>query len=89
MDSPPLEETSKSARGPDLRWTHEIETDVDAWQRSGLFPFPELGLHSHSQFYGLSRVDLRLIHHLSSLYRELQRKGMLKCARWVENLPMY
>lgn len=86
MDSPPPDDAPK---GPNLLWTPGIETEIDTWQRSGIFPFPELGLSTHHQFSVLSRDDLRLIHHLSAIYRELQRKGLLQCTAWVERLPAF
>ena len=66
-----------------------IDAQIDNWQRTGIFPFPELGLHNTHQFHGLGKVDLRLIHHLSSIYRDLLHMGLLACVPWVARLPVY
>ena len=88
MDSPPpADEAPRSPNGPDLLWTPGIDDEVDAWLHTGGFPFPELGLRTYGQFHGLSKVELRLVHHLSSVYRDLKRQGMIHCIAWVEMLP--
>ena len=88
MDSPPpVEEASQSLKGPELLWTHQVESEIDTWQRSGVFPFPELGLESIKQFLPLSRIDLRLVHHVSSIYRDLQRIDFIHCTLWASEIP--
>ena len=89
MDSPPPpDEGAKVSKGPDLLWSPAVELEIDQWQHSGIFPFPELALSNPGRFLALSRPDLRLIHHLSTIHRELRRKDMLQCAAWVEKLPL-
>ncbi|MCJ1402960.1 hypothetical protein MMC11_006182 [Xylographa trunciseda] len=90
MDSPPpADEVPRSPKGPDLLWTSSIEAELGAWLRTGVFPFPELGLRTYDQFHGLSKIELRLVHHLSSVYRDLLRHGMIHCIAWVEMLPIF
>ncbi|MCJ1435635.1 hypothetical protein MMC27_005010 [Xylographa pallens] len=90
MDSPPpADEAPRSPNGPDLLWTSSIEDEIDAWLRTGIYPFPELRLRTYDQFQGLSKVELRLVHHLSSVYGDLQRHGLLHCIAWVEMLPIF
>jgi hypothetical protein len=90
MDNPPpAEDSPPSPKAPNLKWSPPVVAEIDAWLRTGVFPFPELGLRSQHQFQGLSRTDLRLVHHLSTIYRDLQRKGVVHCTAWVERLPMY
>lgn len=89
MDSPPAEESPKSFNGPNLLWTSKIENEVEVWQRTGVFPFFELNLQSSGHFFGLSSIDLRLIHHLSSIYRDMQRANFGGCTLWVEEIPKY
>ncbi|MCJ1475463.1 hypothetical protein MMC13_004125 [Lambiella insularis] len=90
MDSPPpADDAPKSPKGPDLLWTPGIEADIDSWLHTGAFPFPEMGLKSYVQFQGLSKPDLRLVHHLASVYRDLQRHGLTHCIMWVEKIPTF
>ena len=90
MGSPPApDDVPRSPKGPDLLLNHMIDSQLDNWQRTGAFPFPELGLRNTYQFQGLDKIDLRLIHHLSSLYRDLQRMGLLQCVPWIAQLPAY
>ena len=85
-DSSPFEQTPAS-KGPDLLSTPAIDREIEAWQRTGVFPFPELGLRSSRQFYGLSTIDLRLIHHLCSIYKDMQVTGLARCTLWVQDFP--
>ena len=83
------EDVPRSLPGPDLMWTSAIEAEIDAWLRTRICPFPEFALNNHIQFHGLSKIDLRLVHHLCSIYRQVQRLEMLHCIAWVEKLPVY
>lgn len=87
MDSPPPEEAPKSSQGPNLLWTPKIEHEVELWQRTGVFPFFELNLEATGQFRGLSSIDLRLIHHLSSIYRDMRSQDFVQCTLWVQEIP--
>lgn len=78
---------SQNPKGPNLLWTPQIEREVDLWQRTGHSPFSELQLQPPDQFRGLSSIDLRLIHHLSSIYRDLERVNVGRCTLWVEEIP--
>ena len=90
MDQPALvEEAPKSPRGLNLLWNPSIEAEVDNWARTKIYPFPELALSNHRQFHGLSKIDLRLVHHVSQLYKDLQHMGVVHCTAWVEKLPVY
>lgn len=91
MDSPPPPEEARksSLTGPDLLWTPPIEREVELWQRTGVFPFFELNLEASGHFRSLSLIDRRLIHHLSSIYSDMQRKDFVHCTLWVELLPRY
>ena len=90
MDQPPLaEEAPKSPRGLNLLFPPSIDAEIDNWMRSGIYPFPELALSNHMQFRNLQKIDLRLVHHVSQLYKDLQRMGVVHCTAWVEKLPVY
>ena len=90
MDSPhPPEEAPKPSHGPNLLWTSEIEREVGKWQSTWKFPFPDIRLHNYEQFLGRPREELRLIHHLCSIYRQVQESGMLQCTPWIEKIPLF
>ena len=90
MDSPPpSEEAAKTSTGPDLLWTPEIEREVDNWQTTWVFPFPDIRLHNYQQFFGRPKEDLRLIHHISSICCDVQQSGMLHCIPWIEKIPLF
>ena len=90
MDSePPSEESSRASTGPNLLWTPQVESEIETWQQTGVFPFPELGLRAFDQFHKLSSIDLRLIHHISSIYRDMQRIDFIHCTLWASQVPKY
>ena len=90
MDNPPTAEESPGvSTGPNLLWTPQIEREVELWQQTGVFPFPELGLQSFDQFRTLSSVDLRLIHHLCNIYRDMQSIDFIHCTLWASEIPKY
>ena len=90
MDSPPaVEEASQSSKVPDLLWSQQVEREIDTWHRNGIFPFPELDLQSIKQFYPLSPIDLRLVYHVSSIYRDLQSIDFIHCTLWASEIPKY
>ena len=87
MDSPPVEEVQQSPKEPNLLWTPEIEHAIENWQRTGIFPFPELNLQSIQHFRGFSPIDLRLIYHLSNIYRDMRLADFVQCTLWVQQIP--
>ena len=89
MDNPPPPEDVPVSQGPNLLWTPLIEREVEAWRQTGVFPFPLIALRSTRQFQTLSRIDLRLIHHLASVYQDMQPADMASCTVWVQELPWY
>ena len=91
MDNPPVEENSqtRTPREPNLLWTQRIEREIDSWQRTGVFPFPELNLKSMQQLRGFSVIDLRLIYHLSSIYRDVRLADFVQSTLWVQQIPRY
>lgn len=90
MDSPaPPEEPVDSHGGPNLFWTPRIEREIEAWQRTGISSFQDTNLPSLQHFRGLSAVDLRLIHHLSTIYRDMHPADFVRCTVWVQMIPSF
>lgn len=88
MDSPPPTDEASGAQVPNLLWNPAVEGEIDTWMRTGIFPFPELGIAQSHAFGALSKLELRMIHHVASIYRDLSRRALLPCATWVERLPL-
>jgi hypothetical protein len=88
MDSPPPGDEGSRPEGQGGLWNPAVEAEVDTWIRTGIFPFPELGLLHTQQFTQLGKLELRLIHYVASIYRDLSRRGVLTCTAWVERLPL-
>ena len=78
MDSPPPPDDgpglpkAPNAHGTGL-WPPGVEAEVDQWLRSGIYPFPELGIRNPTLFRGLGKFEARLFDHNSAIYRDLQR----------------
>ena len=80
--SPPASRSS-----PDLLMSPEIEREIENWHRTGLTPYPELAGCPPSGWSGLSRTELRLIHHTIGLSIDLHRRGLSSCTVWAQMLP--
>ena len=76
-----------SRRGPDLLMSPEIEREIENWHRTGLTPYPELAGCPPSGWSGLSRTELRLVHHIIGLSIDLHRRGLSSCTVWAQMLP--
>ena len=84
MDEPP-----KMSNQPNLLLNSRIEREVEGWRQTGIFPFPEMKLQSTQHFLRLSLIDLRLVHHLGSIYRDMRLADFVGCAFWVQEIPRY
>lgn len=90
MDGPsPPDDRPTGPKQPNLLSTPKIDHEIEGWQRTGLFPFPEMNLQHTQQFHGLAPIDLRLIHHLSSIYRDMRLADFVKCTLWIQEIPRY
>lgn len=78
-----------SRRGPDLLMSPEIEMEIENWHRSGVPPYPELMQCPRSGWAGLSRTDLRLVHHIIGLSIDLHRRGLSTSTVWAQKMPKY
>ncbi|KAJ5211045.1 hypothetical protein N7491_010861 [Penicillium cf. griseofulvum] len=76
-------------RGPDLLISPDIEMEVDSWHRTGVPPYPELLQCPRSGWSGLSRTDLRLIHHIIGISIDLHRRGLSGCTVWAQKMPNF
>ena len=86
---PPVDDVPKGPAPPNLLLTPRIEAEIDNWRRSGIFPFPEMRLQATHHFTSLSLMDLRLVHHMCSIYLDMRLADFVECTFWVEELPRY
>lgn len=87
QDTTAAQGASPPPRGPDLLMSPEIEMEVENWHRTGVPPYPELLQCPRSGWSGLSRLDLRLIHHIIGLSIDLHRRGLSSCTVWAHKMP--
>lgn len=88
MDSPTAgDEALRLPNQANLLWTPEIEKTVNNWRATGQFPFPDLHIFPQPQWHSLSKTDLRLIYHLSSITSELQSSRTSKLTIWTDLMP--
>lgn len=63
------------------------ELEIDSWHVTGVPPFPELTDFPRSGWYGLSRTEIFLVHHIIGLSFDLLRRGSEKCTPWAQRMP--
>ncbi|RYP07775.1 hypothetical protein DL765_009019 [Monosporascus sp. GIB2] len=86
-DVPVPDERSATPDKPDLMWTPEVEATIEQWQRTGIFPFPNLGIFPAPapQYYSLE--DLRLILHVASICNEMNAIDANGFTLWTRQIP--
>lgn len=86
-DMPPSEERSASPEKPDLLWTPEIESAVEQWRLTGLFPFPSLNIYPAPDPQSLTREELRLVYHIAEISHQLVTIGASEFTLWTRQIP--
>ncbi|KEQ75909.1 hypothetical protein M436DRAFT_39323 [Aureobasidium namibiae CBS 147.97] len=81
MQSPPDQMPLPSSPG--------IEHMLDVWQQTGNFPYPELQVFPPPGPQNHSRIELRLIQHLSSISRSLLMNSTSDITVWTSMVPKY
>ncbi|MBE7180384.1 MAG: hypothetical protein INR71_04090 [Terriglobus roseus] len=89
MDSPSAGQGDEgpSSQQANLLWTPDVENAVELWQQTGQFPFPELQVYPQPQWSGMSKIDLRLVHHVAQVCSENLRNRTSKITVWTELMP--
>lgn len=72
---------------PNLMWTPEIEAAILEWQRTGIFPFPSLGVYPVPMPQAYSITELRLIYHVASVHHQLGRIDANNFTLWTRHIP--
>jgi hypothetical protein len=83
------EESPRSPGAADLLLTPDIEIEIDNWRVTGFPPFPELENYPRNDWYRFTRVELRLIHHITGLLIDLRRHGFSNSTVWAQRLPSF
>ncbi|KAI9701028.1 MAG: hypothetical protein M1836_001696 [Candelina mexicana] len=79
----------RSPQSVNLLWTPEVEREIELWQQTGRFPFPELRLVHPPLPQDFSTTDLRLIHHVASTSKEMHYNRCSKFTVWTEKIPSF
>jgi hypothetical protein len=82
------EERAKTPEKADLLWTPEIEAEIERWQQTGSFPFPDLYLCPAPSPNSFSFEALRLIHHVASVWSELGIHDASNFTIWTRQIPL-
>jgi hypothetical protein len=72
---------------PDLMWTPQIEATIAEWQKTGIFPFPAMDIYTAPNPALYTLEDLRLIHHVASLYDKLAAIDANNFTLWTRYIP--
>jgi hypothetical protein len=89
MDMPVQEERAATPEKADLLWTPKIEADIERWQQTGSFPFPDLYIYPAPSPQFFSFEDLRLIHHVASISSELGIHDASNFTIWTRQVPLF
>ncbi|KAL2053164.1 hypothetical protein ABVK25_006489 [Lepraria finkii] len=89
MDNPPSEDAPRSPKEPNLQWTPKVEAEIAQWQQRGVLPFPDMNLQSFQHLRGFPVNDLRLIHHILEIHRDMRLADFVQCTSWVEQIPQF
>ncbi|PQE16106.1 putative UPC2 Regulatory involved in control of sterol uptake protein [Rutstroemia sp. NJR-2017a WRK4] len=89
MDMPVQEERAATPEKADLLWTPEIEAEIERWQQTGSFPFPDLYIFPAPNPQFFSFEDLRLIHHVASVSSELSLHDAGNFTIWTRQIPLF
>jgi hypothetical protein len=84
---PVPEDRSASPDKPDLMWTPEVEAAIEQWQRTGVFPFPNLNIYPTPSPQYLPLENLRLIYHVASICDELAALDANGFTIWTRQIP--
>lgn len=88
MDLPAKEDRAVSPERPDLLWTPEIESEIETWQQTGVFPFQDLLMFPAPAPHYFSVEELRLIHHVAAISREMSLTDASNFTIWTRQVPL-
>ncbi|SPN98803.1 probable UPC2 Regulatory protein involved in control of sterol uptake [Cephalotrichum gorgonifer] len=86
-EMPVPDDRGMSPDKPDLMWTPQIEAEIVQWQRTGIFPFPNLNIYPAPSPQAHTFEELRLIHHVASICSELGNLDANGFTIWTRQMP--
>lgn len=83
------EDPPKGSRPPDLLTTPQLQQALDTWRLTGESPLPELRKSDLTYWTRFSTIDLRLVHHITTLSSDMYRRGYSACTPWTPKMSKY
>lgn len=83
------EEPAKGTNPPDLLTTPQLQQVLDTWRLTGESPLPELRKSDLTYWTRFSTIDLRLMHHITTLSSDMYRRGYSACTPWTPKMSKY
>lgn len=80
------DEPAKGSNTPDLLTSNELQQALDNWRLTGQAPLAELRKSDLSYWTRFLTIDLRLIHHVTTLSSDLYRRGYSHCTPWTPKM---
>jgi hypothetical protein len=81
-------ERAATSKTPDLLWNPEVKADVELWQQTGEFPFPNLCIFPALAPELFSFEELCLIHHVASISVKLTMHDAGNFTTWAAQIPL-
>ncbi|OAP65011.1 hypothetical protein AYL99_00983 [Fonsecaea erecta] len=81
------EEPVKGTKTPDLLMSPELQRRIDNWRLTGESQMPELQVHDRIYWTRFSTIDLRLVHHITTLSTDMYNQGYSSCTAWGSRMP--
>lgn len=83
------EDLVKGTQPPELMTTPEMQHILDNWRITGEAPLPELQQEDTTFWKGFSTIDLRLVHHITSISLDMTAHGYNSCTAWTPQMNKY
>ncbi|KIY01920.1 uncharacterized protein Z520_02058 [Fonsecaea multimorphosa CBS 102226] len=81
------EEPVKGTKPPDLLMSPELQRRIDNWRLTGESQLPELQVPDRIYWTRFSTIDLRLVHHITTLSTDMYNRGYSPCTAWGSRMP--
>lgn len=80
------DEPAKGSNPPELLTSPQLQQALDTWRLTGESPLPELKKSDLTYWTRFSTIDLRLIHHITTLSSDLYARGYSQCIPWTSKM---
>lgn len=76
----------KGSNPPELLVSSDLQQVLDNWRLGGEPPLPELVVSDPTYWTRFSAIDLRLVHHITTLSLDLYQRGYASCTPWAPKI---